>query len=121
VRRFALPAAALLGLAALTGCTHLGPGNDHGAKTSTVVYSVTGAGVTNVSYAATATSTLTRRTDVELPFKITVKTRDHSQTMYKVTATPSQGELACSITVNGVRVYTTKVAAGQPITCSFLK
>ena len=120
LRRLTLPAVALLALT-LTGCTHLGPGNDHGAKTSTVVYSVTGSGVSTVSYAATATPTLTRRTDVSLPFTTTVHTRDHSQTMYKVGATASQSPLTCSISVNGVRVVRETAPAGQPITCSFLK
>jgi len=64
---------------------------------------------------------MTRRTDAELPFKVTVHTVDHSQTLYKVTASASQSKLGCSITVNGVRVYYASAPAGQPISCSFLK
>ena len=121
MRRLFIVAITLVALVSVAGCRHLGPGNDSGAKTSTVVYSVTGSGVTTVSYAATATPALTRRTDVSLPFAVTVTTRDHSETKYRVIASASQGPLACSITVNHVRVVSMTASAGRPITCSFLK
>ena len=107
--------------AVVAGCSRFGPGSDQGAKTSTVVYSVTGSGVTTVEYAAKGTSALTRRTDAELPFKVTVHTVDHSETLYKISATASQGKLGCSITVNGVRVYDASSPAGQPVSCAFVK
>jgi len=121
LRRSALLAVVVVLPVVLTGCRHLGPDGNHGAKTSTIVYSVTGSGVTTVEYAAKGTSMMTRRTDAELPFKVTVHTVDHSQTLYKVTATASQGKLGCSISVNGVKVYDASAPAGQPVTCSFLK
>ncbi len=107
----------------LTGCRDLGPNSDHGAKVSEVVYSVTGSGVSTVEYAATGTSVLTRRDGVELPFKVEVHTVDHSETLYKVTATATanQGTLGCTIKVNGVQVYEASAPAGKPVSCSFLK
>lgn len=121
MRRLLFLAFTLAVLVSVSGCRHLGPGNDSGAKTSTVVYSVAGSGVTTVSYAATATPALTRRTDVSLPFAVTVTTRDHSETKYQVIASASQGPLTCTITVNHVRVVRMTAPAGHPVRCSFVK
>jgi hypothetical protein len=108
-------------LLALTGCTKLGPGDDHGAKSSTVVYSVTGSGQADVRYAATATEAMTMRQNAELPFSVTVETVDHSQTTYAVTATGASHPTSCSIKVNGVVVNRATAPAGAKLVCSFIK
>ena len=103
------------------GCTKLGTGGGHGNKWSDVTYSVSGSGQADVAYAKTATSRMTTREGARLPFSTTVRIVDHSQTVYRVTAKNATGAIGCRITVNGTVVDRQSSAAGQPVTCSFIK
>lgn len=103
---------------ALTGCGPIGGAT--AGKHSTVVYRVTGSGTAEVRYAATATDRLTARPGVELPWSATVRTRDHSRTVYRVLASGGPG-LGCTIEVNGVRVPATVDRTSDGVDCSFVK
>lgn len=120
-RSILLVALPVLVLGSVSGCTKLGPGNDHGAKSSTVVYSVTGTGQAEVQYAATATSRMTTREGATLPFSTTVTTIDHSQTIYSVSARNGAGLSGCSIEVNGVVVYKATSGNGSSVRCFYVK
>ncbi|WP_310964763.1 MmpS family transport accessory protein [Nocardioides terrisoli] len=117
-----LPVAVLaMVLIGVAGCRDLGPGGGQtGNKTSTVVYAITGHGTANVAYAATATQQLTRKPSVRLPWRTTVVTTDHSETVYRVTADGGSGT-DCSITVNGVVVTVTRTTQHGVLDCSFVK
>jgi hypothetical protein len=123
LRRLPLAIAAVAVLLLTAGCTHLGPGNgnDQGAKSSTVVYRVSGTGTADVQYAATGTKKLTNAPGQQLPFAVSVQTTDHSDTVYSVTASKSRGSVTCSIEVNGDTVQKLTSKPGQPVTCSFIK
>lgn len=103
------------------GCTKLGTGGGHGNKWSTVEYSVDGSGQAEVRYAAKATEQMTTRQGAKLPFSTTVRTIDHSRTIYRVVAKHATSPLSCKITVNGVVVIRESAPAGKPVTCSFTK
>lgn len=123
LRRLQLAFAVVAVLLLAAGCTKLGPGSgdEQGAKSSTVVYRVSGTGTADVQYAATGSTKLTKAPGQQLPFAVSVQTTDHSETVYSVTASNSKGSLTCSIEVNGDTVQRLTSKPGKPVTCSFVK
>lgn len=108
-------------LLATSGCRDFGPGGgEAGHKQSTVVYRISGHGTADVEYAATGSSTLTRKSGVTLPWQTMVTIADHSETVYRVIARGGAGT-DCSIKVNDVGAPVTRTTDDGALDCSFIK